>query len=429
MLKIKNITGLGRLLFILRVKGGVALHYFSEMVRGQLDLGQTYRLLRRLNYFIGQLSENKFIRIGKYIRLNLYIPGFPSRAFFTACDKFKVFDEKFPNTTVLLSVTRACRYHCHHCYQKNDQGKDLDIGILKEITQKLQNMGVAFFNIEGGEPFLVFDRLKQVCEVIDGRSEIWVNSTGDGVTLEALQELKKLSVTAIMFSLHSSDPDKLNNFMGMETAWNTMTEAIKNCHKADIVVAFNICLQKEDFYNGEFERIMERAREFKAAIIQLIHPKPAGGWLERGVEPFSPADLQRVKDLVHRYNHHRNFRDYPAISAQINEEDSSMFGCTAGGTDRFYINAAGEVQPCEFLNASFGNVNDEKFEEIYQKMRKTFEIPGEKWLCQEYSKEIFRLCQENNLKNLPLKKELFAKIYENWNRGNATRLYQKLRQL
>jgi len=307
-----------------------------------------------------------------------------------------------------------------------DNGKDIDIDKFVAITQQLQNMGVAFFNIEGGEPFLVYDRLIKLCEAIDDRSEIWVNSTGDRMTLERLQELKKLNVTAIMFSLHTSEPEKLNQFMGIESAWNTLEQAISNCHQVGIAVSFNICLQKEAFYNGEFENLMERAKDFGATIIQLINPKPAGGWLESGVEQFSSKDLQRVKDLVHKYNHHKDFYNYPAISAQVNEEDKTMFGCTAGGTDRFYINATGEVQPCEFLNISFGNVNDEEFEEIYKRMRTTFEVPRDKWLCQEYSKEIFRLYQENDLDSLPLNKELSKEIYTNWNRGNDTDLYNRL---
>ena len=30
-----------------------------------------------------------------------------------------------PCTTVLVSVTSACAYHCSHCYQKNDIGRDV----------------------------------------------------------------------------------------------------------------------------------------------------------------------------------------------------------------------------------------------------------------------------------------------------------------
>lgn len=274
---------------------------------------------------------------------------------------------------------------------------------------------------------MVYERLKQVCVAIDNRSEIWVNSTGDGITLERLQELTGLNVTAIMFSLHAYEPEKLNSFMGSPYAWETMAKAIDLCHQAGIAVAFNICLQKEAFYNGTFEKVMEKAKEFKAAIIQLIKPKPAGGWLETGAGVFNEEDIQHIKELVNKYNHNTQYQDYPSISAQVIEEDKDVFGCTAGGTDRFYLNAKGDVQPCEFLNISFGNIQDEDFEVIYQRMRAQFAEPGECWLCEKYSGKISQLFREHNLPSLPLDPELSKTVYQTWDRGNKTELYQKLK--
>ncbi|MBN2858350.1 MAG: radical SAM protein, partial [Candidatus Delongbacteria bacterium] len=383
-------------------------------------------ILRRLNYFIGKISHNKFVKINDNTRLDLYIPGFPSKAFFTSCEKFAVFKEKLPCTTVLVSVTSACTYKCEHCYQRLDKGKDVDLEKLIPVVKILQDKGIAFFNIEGGEPFLVFDRLLSICREIDNRSEIWVNSTGYGITKERLLELKKTNLTAIMFSLHSYDPEKVNKFMGNDKAWSTMEKAIELCHETGIPVTFNSCLLKEDFRNGNFEKVMIQAKNFKASLIQLIKPKPSGAWLESGVEEYSNNDFELIKKKVNIYNSDKKYEYFPAISAQIIEEDPDMFGCTAGGTDRFYINAKGDVQPCEFLNISFGSINDEEFDDIYGGMRKVFEIPGNCILCEKFSKDIYKIYKENDLKTLPLDKELSKLIYENIKCENPTKLYHKI---
>lgn len=426
MIKARNITGLRKVLFATRMKAFLLFYYLPEISKGRISAPRYILFLKRLLYFLSKIYHNKFVKIGNAVRLGLYIPRFPSQAFFTACRKFMVFDAKLPCTTVLISVTSACRFKCEHCYQRNDLGKDADIDLTIAAARQLKNLGISFFNIEGGEPFLVYDRLKKLCTAIGKDAEIWVNSTGDGMSIDRLRELKSLGLTAIMFSLHSYEPQKVNAFMKSDKAWDILIEGIRLCHEADVPVTFNSCLLRDDFYNGNFQRVMDKAKEFNACLVQIIKPKPSGGWLEPGVERFSEADIVKVKDLVHMYNNDSRYKEYPSISAQIIEEDPAVFGCTAGGTDRFYINAKGDIQPCEFLNISFGNIAHEDFSKIYSRMRSFFEGPGECWLCEKYSPEILKLVKENNLKALPLSEDLSKKIYSGWHRGKPTEIYRKI---
>ncbi len=428
-MQVQNVTGIHKKLFNLRVKTNVFFHFLPELLQGKISLKRFYYFLRRLLLFLAKMQHNKFVTIAGKTRLDLYVPGFPSPAFYTACKKFKEFEKKLPCTTALISITSACTYNCQHCYQKFDKGRDVDLDILFSTVKKLQDMGIAFFNIEGGEPFLVYERLKKLCSVIDDRAEIWINSTGTNVTQERLVELKELGVTALMFSLHSPEPDIFNRFMGSDAAWDTLRKAVGMCHEAGIAVAFNSCLLRDDFYNGNFERVMEVVRDFKACLIQIIKPKPAGGWLTKENLEFTEEDLNFVKAKVSEYNLNPKYKIYPAISAQIIEEDREVFGCTAGGTDRFYINAKGDLQPCEFLNISFGNIAIDDFLEIYHKMRNCFPWGGDCYLCEKYSSKIHRLYKEYNLTSLPLTKEISKEVYKNWERGNKTPLYEQLERL
>ena len=415
---IKTYIGLSKIWVDTKVKLHVFFFITGLLFKGEVPLSKYIRVLRRLLFFLSKLKHNKYVKIGNDIKMNLYVPSYPSRAFFSACKKMIVFNKKMPCLTVLISVTSACKYGCSHCYQKLDKGKDADIETIISVAKKLQDMGVAFFNIEGGEPFLVFDRLLILCKSIDSRSEIMINTTGDGVTFERLQELKKLgNVTGLMFSLHSPSPEGMNAFTATPKAWENMANAIKLAHQVGIGVTFNSCLQREAFYDGTFENIMNIAKGFDATLIQLIKPKPAGGWLEGGAKQFAEADVAKLREKVNSYNLNQEYRKYPFVYSQLLEEEVDMFGCTAGGTDRFYINAKGDIQPCEFLNISFGNIHTDNFEEIYTLMRNVFETPGDCKLCEQKSEDILKIFRAEKCDSLPLNKELSKQIYSHWNRG------------
>ena len=414
----------------LRIKLLVFFHYSGRCLTGNIRFRHYFRILRRLLYFLSKMKENKYVKIGNLTKVNLYVPFFPTKAFYTACDKVTVFEEKMPAVSVLVSVTSACRFNCEHCYQKYDKGKDVNIDSLVNVIGKLQNKGVAFFNIEGGEPFMVFDRLHRVCKAIDDRSEILINSTGFGMTPERLKLLQENNnLRGIMFSLHTDTPEKLNAFMGSDEAWMSMVKGIEMCHTENIPVMFNTCLLPESFKDGTFERILDLQKQFGGCLVQLIKPKTAGGWLHGQIEKFTPDDVILVKEKVNLYNHSKTHNRYPFVYCMLMEEEPEMFGCTAGGTDRFYINAKGDLQPCEFLNFSFGNIAVDDFDSIYYNMRNVFHIPGQCLLCDKYASEIYQKYVENTSSNLPLNPELSEQIYACWNRGEPTHFYEKLSQL
>jgi MoaA/NifB/PqqE/SkfB family radical SAM enzyme len=419
------LIGRKRWFFNQYMKMAVLLHFTGEVAAGRMPAKGFTGFLKRLLYFLAKMKDNKYVTSGGATKVNLYVPAFPSRAFYKACGKVLSVGTKLPCVTVLLSVTSACRFRCGHCYQKLDLGKDLPIEYLVDVVRTLDAMGVAFFNIEGGDPFLVYDRLKAVCTAVT-TGEIWVNSTGDGITRERLTELRGLGVKGIMFSLHAADEPALNRFMGRENAWSTLAAGVAACHAAGVDVAFNACLLRDAFYDGTFQKVMDHARNFGATIVQLIKPKPSGGWLGADMKRFSPEDMEHIDNLVHAYNNEAPFRSYPFVAAQQVDERSDMFGCTAGGTDRFYINAKGDVQPCEFLNISFGNIREEPFTEIYERMRRVFDLPGDRWLCEACADGIHRLHRESGARSLPLIPSLSAQIHEHWERGAIPDFYARV---
>ncbi|OQY38895.1 MAG: hypothetical protein B6229_04920 [Spirochaetaceae bacterium 4572_7] len=424
-MRIKNITLLNRFWVFNRIRTNLFFHYLPLLFKKDLSFKRYILLQKRISTFLKITKINKFYKIGKLIKIDQSIPFFGTHSFYKFWDKFKVFDGKIPGTSVLISVTKECSFKCKHCYQREDQGTDVDINSLMSVTRELVNQGITLFNIEGGDPFLEFSRLESICETIGYDGEIWINSTGNGITLEKLKKLKSISnFKSVVFPLNSPNKDDVNFFMGQDYAWNTLVHGLKLCRISNIPASLSCCLHNDDFHNGNFEYLMEIAKEFKVAHVTLIPPKAAGAWLKGEFLHSSESDIEHIKTLVKHFNKQHKYRKYPSLSAQLIDEDSEHQGCTAGGTDRFYINAKGDIQPCEFLNISFGNINKEDFIVIYNRMRKEFNTPGVNWLCDQCSKDINSLHIMGE--SLPLTVEKSKIIIDTWQRGDATPVYSKI---
>ena len=415
------LTGVAKYAVYVRIAMHVAAHFARRALGWRLYPVFLYRAL----LFLVALRHSKVVRRGRLYKLHLYIPAYPTRAFFHALEKF-LRPEPGP-VTVVLSMTRACTYHCPHCYQKRDAGADLPIGTLIRAAGAMQEVGVSLFDIEGGEPLLRFDRLIQLLHALDDRAELWINTTGAGLTDGKLDRLVEARLFGVMVSLHTPERAEYDEFTGVRGAFDVACDAIRRFGRRGVFTAVNCCAGAEAVDSGRLDKLIELARELGCDFVQVIHPKSAGGWLGRpGEADNAPETVARLGAMHLRYNSPGRFGRFPSVSSQVFEEGPRMFGCTAGGVDRFYMGADGEVQPCEFLNVSFGNVRREPFDAIFRRMRRHLRTPCTDWLCCAQADSINQAIQRHGLRRTPVPWEITRELVGTWRRGPETPLYRKL---
>lgn len=426
-LKQKYITGLDRLFLDIRMGITIFARYFVLLLGRQSSFKQYLIFVKRIILLSKVLSYNKAVYVNDVYKIHLYLPGFPSKAFYKAIDKFLILSEETIPTTVVFSMTKACGYNCTHCYQKNDGGEDLPTDKLIKVAQDIQNVGVSMFDIEGGEPLLKFDRLLKLIQSLDEKNEIWINTTGHTLTYEKALKLKQANLFGVMVSIHHWLPEEHDKFVGKKGAFAIAVSAIKTFQRVGINTVINCCPSFEMINDGGIEKIMEVARTLNCSFVQFIHEKPAGAWLKRGNTLMDKELLDSLCKKHITFNHKRMLKDYPSVSMQVFESSPLAFGCTAGGIERFYVNAHGEVQPCEFLNVSFGNVQKEEFIEIYKRMRNRFKKPTLSWLCNTECASITKYIIDNNVTSFPLKKEIAAQFIERFDNSKEVPLYQRMK--
>lgn len=418
-------TGLRKGFIYIRIAVHVAVRYLLRIKKMQWSCADYCIFLHRAFQLLMIFRHNKIIKVANGYKLHLYLPAYPSKAFFYAIES-KLCRKPPAPVTIVFSITKACTYKCQHCYQRLDQTKELDQESMFETAKAIQDLGVSMFDIEGGEPFLRYPRLLELIKGLDDRSEIWVNTSGDGVNEERLLELKKQGLFGLMISIHSPEESKHDTFTGISGSFKKACEAVKLCHKLNLSPVINSVLSETEIVSGKLDDLMNLAKELNCDYVQLIHPKPSGKWLGHQEEMQRSPDVINQIIKAHKHYNSSKTEDFPSLAAQVFEESSNILGCTAGGVDRFYLNAAGELQPCEFLNISFGNVKEEGFTAVYQKMRAAFPIPCTDWLCCTKAAEIYHLFQDNQIKQTPLPKDITDEMVKKWHFDYPTLLYKKL---
>ena len=404
----------------------IALHVAGRYLL-RLSPREYIRFICRAAILLWTFRHNRIVKTARGRKLQLYLPVWPSPAFFNALENKLLRTPPAP-TSVVFSMTRACSYTCPHCYQKTEKGSDLEQRDLLRTLDDVRDAGVSFFNIEGGEPFLRYERLLSMLQRLDDRAEIWVNTSGSGATDEKLAELQRHGLAGIMVSVHSPLASVHDAFTGISGSFETALAVLRRAKALGLATAVNSVLSEHELRSGGLDALMTLARDCGADYVQLIHPKPCGGWMERSENMQSDADLLSFIEEQHLAGNRPGKAGSPSLAAQVFEERRSGVGCTAGGVDRFYITATGEVQPCEFLQLSFGNIVEEPFADIFERMRNAYAIPRTDWLCCTQAAAIAAYMKEHGLTATPLPREHTLRFVaeHNHDRGEATPLYARL---
>jgi len=421
-------TGLARLWAFAYLILAMGLRYTGRLLTFQLGPRRWFVTLVRLLQFTMVLRYNKVLKINGAYKYELYLPAFPSPAFDRSLEKFDPVNEDPGPLSVVFSMTKACSYRCPHCYQRNDTGGELDMEALKRVAREMQEIGVTLFNIEGGEPMLKFDRLLELVRSLGDKAEVWVNTTGDGVTLERATAMREAGVYGVFISLHNADPKKCEAFFGVPGSYGLALKAMATFRQVGIAVAVNYCASVEDAKTDGCERLFKVARDNGCAYVQVIHNKPAGAWVaEKDALIVEEALVRKVRQLHLDFNLLPEHADYPCILAHVFEEGPDIVGCTAGGIERFYLGHSGEVQPCEFLNVSFGNVKDEPFSVIYKRMREHFQTANVNWPCCAERASIEAAFAGMSPVKMPLPRDETVKLVKTWKPAEEPALYKALK--
>lgn len=355
----KQLYGLSRLRATLRMGAHPALK----------GIGLKKKLA--LNYVS---KQSKLTELGGKIYSNTFTPFFPSPAY----DRFlegvlKVAAGEPTPVVTNFAVTARCCCNCWHCsFAGRDKTDQLSLDQLKDAIGQVQDLGASVIGITGGEPLLRED-LEQIIAAIDERSMPLLFTTGFKLTPERVQRLKQAGLGIPVISLDHHTAEVHDQGRGVKGMFDYALKAIAMFQDAGFYVAVSFVPSRALVADQQdFRATLEFFKDLGINDMRLTSPILAGHLTSQPQELLSPEQVAFIRQTQRFLT---RTKGYPGAFAYDFFESGDYYGCGAG-YNYMFIDAAGNVCPCDFTMMSFGQIQDRPVAELWDAMSARFSRPG-----------------------------------------------------
>jgi len=332
-----------------------------------------------------KLDLKKIIEFnGKYYS-TMALPGFPS----------KVFDNMIANgglnfehagtskktqiDNAFLAITNKCKLNCSHCYEKHNLRNNSNIPVEKwcSVIDYLQNEGTSIIVLTGGDPIWDFEKTLSILKHGDkDLSEFHIHTSGYSITEQMVKSLKKAGLAAAAVGLEGTDPEKHDEIRGVTGSWVHAINALKLFNKAGTRTYVNFCLNNYNCDESNLHKFFKLMKSLNVSLIQILEPRPCGALIDNNMNTiFNAESKNKILEIYRNYNLKLKYKNYPLLYYVHYIESPSKMGCMMGGLSHFYIDSAGNVNPCVFVPVSFGNIITSDVGDILKKMRRSCPHP------------------------------------------------------
>jgi MoaA/NifB/PqqE/SkfB family radical SAM enzyme len=261
-----------------------------------------------------------------------------------------------PPMNLVISPTMRCNFRCGGCWAgQYAQVPDMERELLERIIVEARDeMGIYFFTITGGEPFIRRDLLDLYEKFSDCYFHIYTN--GVLITEKAAERMAKLGNVAPMISLEGGR--EATDARRGKGVYDKIVAVMRMLHDKGIFFGFSVT---ETRYNAE-------EVSSKAFIDEMLELGCFNGWyfqyIPIGLEPnpslmITPEQRDMIRRRIYKL---RNTK--PIFLVDFWNDGPSVHGCLAAGKNYLHINCQGDAEPCVFVHFACDNIKEKSLTEI-----------------------------------------------------------------
>ncbi len=255
-----------------------------------------------------------------------------------------------PPYLIVISPTMRCNLRCLGCYAgAYPRATDhLSFDVLDRIITEGKEMGVYFYTISGGEPFMRPDLLDLYEKHRDCSFLIYTNGTC--LNDKIIARLQQSGNTAPAISVEGWKEQ--TDYRRGEGVYDKIMASMEALREAGLFFGFSATatrLNASIFYDEAFYDFMiEKGCLFGWFFLFV----PVGQDRDARLM-VTPQQRDRLRQTVSRMRATK-----PIFVADFWNDGCLTGGCMSGGTLYLHINYRGDLEPCVFMHFAEQNIND-----------------------------------------------------------------------
>ena len=250
---------------------------------------------------------------------------------------------------IVISPSMRCNLDCVGCYAGNyTKADDLDPEIMDRVISEAKEIGVRFFVITGGEPFVYRPLLGLFEKHNDVSFQVYTNGTLiDEMLAERLVELGNVA-PAISIEGFRKETDARRG----KGTYDRVLRAMDNLRERGAIFAFSATASRLNIDTITSDEFADLMIEKGAAYGYYFSYIPIGKSPDLAYMPTA-RERNRLRQGVSRIR-----REKPILVADFWNDGYLTGGCLAAGRKYIHINNHGDVEPCVFCHFATDNVKD-----------------------------------------------------------------------
>jgi MoaA/NifB/PqqE/SkfB family radical SAM enzyme len=250
---------------------------------------------------------------------------------------------------MLISPSMRCNYRCEGCYAGSYSRKDdMKPEVFDRLITEAENMGIDFFVVLGGEPFIYPHLLETIAK--HNRSFFQIYTSGFFIDEKMAAKLVEFGNVAPQISVNG--PAEFTDGSRGKGAFKTVMRAMDNLREAGCVFGFSSLVTRQNVDAICSEEWIDMLIDKGVLYGWLFLYMPVGKNPDMDLMP-TPEQRDKVRQMMRNYR-----RTKPIIPLDFWSDGALTGGCIAGGRQYFHVNHRGDVEPCIFCHFSTHNIHE-----------------------------------------------------------------------